>query len=751
VTPHDAGLPEPTSSTPPTREPAAVAGRIEPVAAPATLLLSNPEIDLPPGLSAAPDAGALLRALRRRWVAAVFIGGLLATAAAAGAWFLMSPDFTAFAKVQVGFQPPSFVKDTTNGRGDFITYLRTQAGQIMSRRVLWPALKSDEVKRLNLDAYSTDPMTYVEERIKVDVQENSELLTPSFSHPEPTVATTVLKAIMKAYREEIVDQEERSRATRVSSLQKTYDETGESLKTRKEALKKAEDRSGTPDPFVRMQRFMEMQSAIRDVQISRDRVGMELITTQADLDTHDARVRQMKDPSVVPPSFKLAIGADPDCKAIRKQIEVREDVLADYVDRGDVTAPTPQGIARQVALLKTKLARREKEVEEELRSRSDGGTGKDQAEMVRIFLVNKLKTLETLHKNQQSEIDRLTKEKVKASETNSEIEAVREQIQREQSVVDKLGVQLGMEKIELNAAQRIQVFQEPELQKREIKKQVLVTAAAPLAVLFAVCMALAFAEHRKRRVRTAGEVARGLGIPVVGAVPEMARLEHQLVATEGETTLEGHPVLESIDALRTVLLHGIAGESLRVVQVTSATSGEGKTTLAAHLAGSLARAGRRTLLIDADLRNPTAHQLFELPGQPGFSEALLGEVEVAEAVKPTTLEGLSFLAAGQWDREVMQALARGGLEGLFDRLRQEFDFLVIDSHPVLAATDSLLLGQHVDAVILSVLREVSQMPRVYAAAQRLHGLGIRVLGAVVNGADPEEALPFRPAARSAVA
>ncbi len=179
-------------------------------------------------------------------------------------------------------------------------------------------------------------------------------------------------------------------------------------------------------------------------------------------------------------------------------------------------------------------------------------------------------------------------------------------------------------------------------------------------------------------------------------------------------------------------------EAARVLLVTSAGPGEGKTTLAAHLASSLARAGRKTLLIDGDLRRPGVHQLFELPQQPGFSEVLLGEVEAPDAVQNTPQDGLSVLAAGQWDREVMQALARDGLEGVFERLREEFDFIVIDSHPVLSATDSLLLGQQVDAVILSVLRDVSQTPRVYAASQRLAALGVRVLGAVVNGADPDE-------------
>jgi capsular exopolysaccharide synthesis family protein len=179
-------------------------------------------------------------------------------------------------------------------------------------------------------------------------------------------------------------------------------------------------------------------------------------------------------------------------------------------------------------------------------------------------------------------------------------------------------------------------------------------------------------------------------------------------------------------------------EATRVILVTSAVSGEGKTTLASHLATSLARAGRKTLLIDCDLRRPAAHQLFELPLQPGLSEALLGEVHIAEATRATAVDGLWMIPAGQWDREVMHALARDGVEEIFEKLKSEYDFIVVDSHPVLPANDSLLVAQHVDAVLLSVLRDVSQAPRVYAACQRLATLGIRVLGAVVNGTKPED-------------
>jgi len=252
--------------------------------------------------------------------------------------------------------------------------------------------------------------------------------------------------------------------------------------------------------------------------------------------------------------------------------------------------------------------------------------------------------------------------------------------------------------------------------------------------VFGCCLAVAWFEFRRRRIQSAEEVSAGLGIRVVGAVPASADVERILTAPAGQN--EQHLLHESIDALRTLLLAG--SESARVLMVTSAESGEAKTMLASHLASSLARAGRKTLLIDGDLRQPALHQLFEINQQPGLSEVLLGEVDTVDAIVPGNVDGLMLMAAGQWDREVLQSLARGCVPGVLEKLKEEFDFVVIDSHPVLPATDSLLIGQHVDAVLLSVFRDVSQSPRVYAAAQRLGGVGIRVLGAVVSGTDPHE-------------
>ena len=193
-------------------------------------------------------------------------------------------------------------------------------------------------------------------------------------------------------------------------------------------------------------------------------------------------------------------------------------------------------------------------------------------------------------------------------------------------------------------------------------------------------------------------------------------------------------LLESVDATRTLLLHAARTGSYRVMMITSAVGGEGKTSLASYLATSLARSGLRTLLIDADLRSPMMHRLFDRPPAPGLSELLRGEVELDDALVATAVEDLTLLAAGRCDRQTLRILSQGGIAPLLDRLKQRFDFIIVDSSPILPVADAMLIAQHADAALFSIFRDVSRKTKVKAACERLQRLGVPVLGAVVTGA-----------------
>ena len=158
-------------------------------------------------------------------------------------------------------------------------------------------------------------------------------------------------------------------------------------------------------------------------------------------------------------------------------------------------------------------------------------------------------------------------------------------------------------------------------------------------------------------------------------------------------------------------MHAASVASHRAVLVTSAVGGEGKTSLSSHLATSLARSGQRTLLIDGDLRRPMVHRLYDQLQVPGLCELVRGEVNDLAVIRATAIDNLWIIPAGRHDDQALAVLSQSRTRAVFDRLRDRFDFVIVDSAPVLPVADTLLFCQHVDAVLFSVLRDVSQAPR----------------------------------------
>jgi capsular exopolysaccharide synthesis family protein len=193
-------------------------------------------------------------------------------------------------------------------------------------------------------------------------------------------------------------------------------------------------------------------------------------------------------------------------------------------------------------------------------------------------------------------------------------------------------------------------------------------------------------------------------------------------------------LVESVDATRSMVLHAVRAEALRVILITSAMGGEGKTSLSSHLAVSFARSGRRVVLVDSDLRRPAVHRVFGVNKAPGLSDLVGGKASVDEVVQGTWVEGLWVISAGCADPQSFDALAGERVRPILDELRAKFDMVVVDSCPVLPVADVLLIAPHVDGVIFSVLQEVSRLPAVHTAWNRLAWLGTRMLGVVVSGA-----------------
>lgn len=269
--------------------------------------------------------------------------------------------------------------------------------------------------------------------------------------------------------------------------------------------------------------------------------------------------------------------------------------------------------------------------------------------------------------------------------------------------------------------------------------------AAALSGLVAALLVLVIVEVRAHRVHDPADLAALAGLRVFGTLPEVSALMKRRLAGVGPKPGEAQARLlsEALDTVRTRLLHEAEAQGLQVILVTSAVAAEGKTALASQLAVSLARAWKRALLIDADLRSPGIHRLFDLPREPGFAELLRQEAEADAVIQATPISRLWAIPAGHGDDYALQALTQN-VEPLLAELRAQFDVVIIDAPPVLPVADALILGRHADGVLLAVRRGFSQAPAIEEAHGRLRAVGVPVLGAVLAGVGHARYGPVRP-------
>lgn len=314
-------------------------------------------------------------------------------------------------------------------------------------------------------------------------------------------------------------------------------------------------------------------------------------------------------------------------------------------------------------------------------------------------------------------------------------------------------------------ASNIRVVDAAEPPARPDRPQPVLAAGLGLVAGLLFGVALVIARGRAdRSLRTPGDAAACLRVPELGVIPSLVadpwlaslgrgwRLTGPLKLAGGASsqssvelaTWQQKPSLmaESFRATLTSIL--LAGGSDRpapgVVVVTGPALGVGKSTVASNLAIALAEIRRRVLLIDADLRRPRLHEIFEVPNTRGLSDLLAEEAEgrPEEYLQPTRVPGLWVLTAGSCAGGVGSLLGSARLSGLLAALREDFDMLLIDTPPMLHMADARVLGNCSDGVILVVRAGQTERETAQAAARRLAADGTTVLGVVLNDWNPRQ-------------
>lgn len=687
----------------------------------------------PPALSQAPDALGLLHALRRRWKAALAAG--LAVAMVAGfVTYTIIPKakYTSRATLHVSTNPKYIIFDPKERLADYRTYQRTQVAMARSLYVLSDALKNPKVAGLATLREQADPIEWLARSIRIDFPDASEVLEISLSGDYIGDLEILVNAVVDSYSRLVVDEEQNERKTRLVKLKELSKRYQDILQAKRTEMRTISDSVGTNDKQVLS---MAHQSKIQNrdfAEQERLRVTFELRKAEAELAVLEARV-EAADRAIVPQSeIDERIEASPVAQALHEKIRKLTNSL-NQVTRLSRADDDPAVVAtrRELDASKRTLANLRKEARPLIIAAIRESAQKD----FRVELASlraQVSVSKTYLDAIEQDLERLQGESKTISRGSMDLSQQQDELQIVSDTARKIGAEVEAMEVELGAPPRIRIIDRATApSKKDELRKVKAGLAAGTGSFLLILVAIALWEFSARRINTVDQVVHGLGLRLIGSIPVVREQAfRQGIAARDRS--QSH-LVESIDATRTMLLHASRLEGIRCVMITSASQGEGKTSLSSHLAISLARTGRRTLLIDADLRNPSAHRLFDIPGGPGLSEVLRGEIDVDQVIRSTSALALDLIPAGAYDAIAIQALSQDRARMLFDELKARYEFVIVDTAPVLPVADTLLFGQLVDVVVLSILRDVSRAPMVHAAHERLSSLGVRILGAVVSG------------------
>ncbi|MBE6712424.1 MAG: CpsD/CapB family tyrosine-protein kinase [Ruminococcaceae bacterium] len=190
---------------------------------------------------------------------------------------------------------------------------------------------------------------------------------------------------------------------------------------------------------------------------------------------------------------------------------------------------------------------------------------------------------------------------------------------------------------------------------------------------------------------------------------------------------------EAYRTIRTNLLFSLAKTGCKTIMFTSSISGEGKTTTAANVAFSIARGNKKVLLMDLDLRNPHVHRILKKSNTPGLTNYLSGFAALEEIVHKEVYPGLDVICSGTISPNPAEMVASRGMIELLDKLKEQYEFIILDTPPITLVSDALSVVPATDGVVLVIRPKYTDRKEVRRTIDQIEFVGGKILGAVANG------------------
>ena len=682
----------------------------------------------------------LLWVFSRSWKVVVPIGSVLAAATAAVLLYTYVPQYAASGLIKIeDIQPYVAFQQAAVGSHN-ASFIRTQIELMRSPVVLREALSDQRVGAASHLGEVPDRLSHLRKNLQIKQIGGSELYDVSYSAPSPQEATDVVGAVIQQYFARQSDEGYRRVQRVVDLLEK--EKTRRQLEVERlqtYVIELSREVTGK-DPFG--QNVVDVDKAISPLaslhqQLTEIEVRVEILR---------AELQSIEETPVVAATHEDRTGSIDIEVSLNAEVRQREQAIAALESQmRDIQQLTKQW--RENSSYKSLLDAREyakadlAELKTGLREQLLAARESDRQVGGKTVADNKREELASLEIRERTIRRRFEKELASVQEgggKGAELEFAKAELAREEKVFEMIAARKLALQTEAKAPARVEVVDEVTassvpLEAAPWKKLVL---ACGLAMVAPFGLAV-LREASLRRVSDAEQLYEDTRLRVLG---EIASFPTRRIAANPrqiprKLRKEMFAFAESIDALRMSLTFSADSEQQRIVAITSANSGEGKSSVSVALGMSFANATRRrTLIIDGDMREPSVTELLDVPAGPGLCEVLGGKLSLNEAIIPVpATEHLFVLRAGSCAGAPHHLAQPQRLQKLVEALRGDFKTIVIDTPPVLGASESLSLCRSADMTVVCARRGVSRVRQIKIATDKLENADVSIVGSVLSG------------------
>lgn len=678
----------------------------------------------------------ILDAVRYWWKWALPAGLVLGITASAVIYGTFRPKYQASAWLRIEEHAPYLAFEAKGAADNSKGFVPTQIEMLRSPMVLGPVIGDRTIAAIPEIAQADNPTEWLRGQVIVKPVGSSELYTVSFICSQPKAAANVVNAILDSYfllrNEEldqrvqmvidILDKERESRAAEVDTLRK-------SVRDMAKQLTGVDPFQGPPDPSTQTAKpLAELTSRMIANEVDETVLRAKLRAREAASRRQQSQVSAVEVEQFVNSSPRVARAAE----ALHEQ-KAQLNTLLEH-STGGKENPAYQSAAKRVAANERSLEAMKKELRDEARLQL-AARAVDENEDTLASLKSDLENREITRKLLEERYAFELKSVRSSSGDSVTLKFKQDELERAEEVLELISQRVMMLRTEKGAPPRVRKMESAQVPSAPIQSvpylNMLLAMVAGLCAPFGLAV---LKEQLTMRVTDAGYVERQAHLAVLGEItclPTRSAASTRVGSREHRAL---HMFEESIEALRTSLLLGEHAHSLRILTVTSAVNREGKTSVAVQLAVSIARAShQRILVIDGDLRDPSIHTVFGVTREPGLVDVLTGKCALKKAIVPTTSELVDAMPAGVLRGNPHKLVENGRWEAFLKQLPAEYRYVIVDTPPVLAASESLVLARGANAVLICAMRDVTRLPQLKSAAERIWASGAKIAGLVLNG------------------